>query len=245
MEPEMMASTFPRRLLLTGLMALSLPAWCDVGAAKYQYEKHNYAAALQQTQALADAGDGDAQVFLAVMYSEGKAMPQDYAQAADWYWKAANAGNIAAQLALSKVYAEGKGVPQDDDLADYWKWQAAQARTEIEKGKLEKELTEQQKVATGTQKYVPPTINMDACKAPSYPRTGYGYHHSGTIRLLFMVQPNGKVLETSIVEKSDWPELARDYLNSYSKSCTFKPATNRGAPVMGVYQLQIAWSIDP
>jgi hypothetical protein len=229
---------------LTALTSSAL-AWSDVGAARYQYEKGNFAAALQQAKSLAESGDSDAQVFMAVMYTDGKALPQDYAQAADWYWKAATAGNIKAQLALSAIYADGRGVPQDDDLSNYWKWQAALARAAIEKTQLETEIAKQQKLVTGTQKYVEPIINQKDCKEPAYKHTGYGYHLSGDIQLLFVIEANGKILEASLAQKSDWPAIDRAFLDSFSKTCTFKPANNNGTPVMGLYKLQTSWSVDP
>jgi Sel1 repeat len=250
MESQVMLKTTQKlmhifRFLPLMLGALCAPAWGDVGAAKYQYEKGHFDVALQQAKTLADAGDSDAQAFMAVLYTEGKAVPQDYAQAAEWYWKAANAGNTGAQLALSAIYADGRGVPQDDNLANYWKWQAGLARTSAAKDRLETELATQAQLVTGTLKFIPPTININDCKAPVYKHSGYGYHLSGEIQMLFMVQPNGKILETALLEKGNWPTLARDYLESYTKTCTFKPATNRGDPVMGVYKLKVSWNVEP
>jgi hypothetical protein len=245
MESEMRCNPLSALLLATALTSASAPAWSDVRSARYEYEKGNYAAALQQAKSLADAGDSDAQVLMAVMYTDGKALPQDDAQAADWYWKAANAGNSNAQLALSAVYADGRGVPKDDNLANYWKWQAAVANADIQKNQLEAEIVKQQKLVTGTLKYVPPVINQKDCKEPTYKRTGYGYHLSGEIQILFMIEANGKILEASLLQKSDWPAIDRSFLESFTKTCTFKPATNNELAVMGVYKLQTTWSVDP
>jgi len=226
------------------LISFSVPAWSDLATAKYEYEKGHFAAALQQTKTLAEAGDSDAQVFMGIMYTEGKSLPQDDAQAADWYWKAAITGNINAQRALSAVYADGRGVPKDDDLANYWKWQAASAYAHIEKEKLDAEIAKQ-KQQSSSLKYAPPVINLSDCKVPTYRHAGYGYHHSGEIQLLFLVESNGKIIETSLLDKSDWPSLDRAFLDSFSKTCTFKPATNKGAPVRGLYKLQTSWSVAP
>lgn len=68
---------------------------------------------LQQTMALAEQGNAEAQVNLGILYHEGRGVPQDYAQAAMWYRKAAEQGNADAQLSLGIVYYEGQGVSQD------------------------------------------------------------------------------------------------------------------------------------
>jgi hypothetical protein len=231
--------------IIAALASLSTPAWSDIGAARYEYEKGNFAAALQQTKPLAEAGDGNAQAFLAEMYADGKALPEDHAQAAEWYWKAATGGNIKAQLALSTIYAQGRGVQKDDDLANYWKWQAAVAYAGIEKSQLDTEITKQQKSAGRTRKYTAPVINLIDCKEPAYRHSGYGYHLSGEIQILFIVEANGKVLEASLAQKSDWPVLDRAFLDSFSKTCTFHPASNDGTASMGLYKLQTSWSVDP
>ena len=43
------------------------------------------------------------------MYDNGTGVPQDYAQAVEWYRKAAGQGNAAAQYNLGLMYANGYG----------------------------------------------------------------------------------------------------------------------------------------
>ena len=47
-------------------------------------------------------------------------MPQDYAQAAEWYRKAADQGFAGAQVNLGLLYANGQGVARD--YAEALKW---------------------------------------------------------------------------------------------------------------------------
>jgi uncharacterized protein len=54
-----------------------------------------------------------AQYNLGAMYARGQGVPQDFAQAFDWFGKAADHGNADAQVSLGELYAEGYGVPQD------------------------------------------------------------------------------------------------------------------------------------
>ena len=54
-----------------------------------------------------------AQNRIGIMYSYGKGVPQDYAEAVRWYRKAADQGNASAQFNLGCMYYNGQGVPQD------------------------------------------------------------------------------------------------------------------------------------
>ena len=52
-------------------------------------------------------------------------MPQDYAQAVQWFRKAAHQGFAAAQYNLGLLYDNGQGVPQDYVQAVQWYRKAA------------------------------------------------------------------------------------------------------------------------
>jgi hypothetical protein len=59
------------------------------------------------------------------MYSNGRGVPQDYAEAVKWYRKAADQGNAKAQTNLGVLYADGSGVPRDYSEAVKWYRKAA------------------------------------------------------------------------------------------------------------------------
>src|SRR2546427_5969971 len=73
----------------------------------------------------ADSGDADAQANLGLLYGKGEGVPQDFAQARQWYEKAATQGNAQAQVNLGLLYAKGEGVPQDYAQAPQWYEKAA------------------------------------------------------------------------------------------------------------------------
>ena len=52
-------------------------------------------------------------------------MPQDYAQAANWFRKAADQGHASAQSNLGNMYSNGRGVPQNYAEARKWRGLAA------------------------------------------------------------------------------------------------------------------------
>ena len=56
----------------------------------------------------------------------GQGMPQDYAQARDWYLKAAEQGDAFGQNGLGLLYAYGRGVPQNYVQARDWYLKAAE-----------------------------------------------------------------------------------------------------------------------
>jgi TPR repeat protein len=54
------------------------------------------------------------------MFSQGRGVPQDYAEAVRWYRKAADQGYAKAQYNLGNMYWYGRGVPQDSAQAERW-----------------------------------------------------------------------------------------------------------------------------
>jgi TPR repeat protein len=54
------------------------------------------------------------------MFQQGKGMPINYAEAAEWYRRAAEQGYAEAQHKLGMHYAEGWGVPRNYVLAYMW-----------------------------------------------------------------------------------------------------------------------------
>ncbi|MFY9639632.1 MAG: tetratricopeptide repeat protein [Rhodomicrobium sp.] len=66
------------------------------------YKRGNYAAALQLYRSLADKGNAIAQDSLGDMYNYGKGVPQNQAEAEQWYRLAAKQGLAKAQNDLEK-----------------------------------------------------------------------------------------------------------------------------------------------
>lgn len=63
-------------------------------------------------------GSSEAQLVLAVMYSEGIGVPIDYARAFHWYEEAARQGSPEAKFALSTFFALGVAGVADQDKAE-------------------------------------------------------------------------------------------------------------------------------
>ncbi len=75
----------------------------------------------------AAAGDVRAQFEVAAIFTEGRAVPQDYAAAAVWYERAAAAGFVPAQYRLGSLYENGDGVEKNLETAKLWYERAAEA----------------------------------------------------------------------------------------------------------------------
>jgi TPR repeat protein len=76
--------------------------------------------------ASAEAGDADAQHWLAEAYRVGKVVPQDLARALCWYRTAAEQGHARAQNDLGSMYLNGVGIAADAREAVRWHRSAAE-----------------------------------------------------------------------------------------------------------------------
>src|SRR5579884_1106027 len=74
----------------------------------------------------ARAGDGAAQLALAILYAKGEGVGQDYAAAARWFRAAAEKGVVRAQYDLGVLYERGRGVAVDYAQATQWYRKAAE-----------------------------------------------------------------------------------------------------------------------
>jgi uncharacterized protein len=69
---------------------------------------------------LAERGDVKSAAVLGQMYSTGRGVPQDYFEAAKWFYRAADRGDPRAQFELGVLYNKGRGVRRDYVLAEMW-----------------------------------------------------------------------------------------------------------------------------
>lgn len=75
---------------------------------------------LEILQRLADERDPWAQFTLGLCYDNGRGVPQDLLEAANWYRKAARQGHAEAQHTLGIMHVNGEGVAKDYVLAYMW-----------------------------------------------------------------------------------------------------------------------------
>jgi PAS domain S-box-containing protein len=91
-----------------------------VDAAYAAFQKSDYAAALRLARPVADQGDSRAQSLLGLMYSNGRGVQRNEAEAMKWYRRAADRGDADAQVKIGDMYFEGREVAQDYSEAGRW-----------------------------------------------------------------------------------------------------------------------------
>jgi hypothetical protein len=122
MSPQRLGSLLCLSLLM---VSCSKPIGTGLNEGGRAYRQGDYATAYAEFFPLAVAGNASAQYNLGKMYADGKGVPQDFAQAAQWFRQAADQGVEDAQYYLGNLYALGQGVPQDFAQAAQWFRQAA------------------------------------------------------------------------------------------------------------------------
>jgi putative methionine-R-sulfoxide reductase with GAF domain len=91
----------------------------------------------EDVRKLAEQGDAEAQWNMGVRYHNGEGVPQDDAQAVQWFLRAAEQGHLTAQASLGAYYWRGRGVPQDLSKAYFWSVLALAQGDEAMKSRLE------------------------------------------------------------------------------------------------------------
>jgi hypothetical protein len=61
------------------------------------------------------------------MYYQGECVPQDLAEAANWFRRAAEQGLAGSQMILGQMYEQGEGVAKDAEEARRWYARAEEA----------------------------------------------------------------------------------------------------------------------
>ena len=75
----------------------------------------------------AERGDPEAMFKLGNCYKEGRGVPADAGEAAQWYRRAAEAGHAKAMYSTAVCFWNGNGLPKDKALAAQWAQKAADA----------------------------------------------------------------------------------------------------------------------
>ena len=120
---SVMVNAAPKRLFfaIALLLLAAGPAPADdVRRGTNLYWRGDYTAAAAVMQPLARDGNVLAQFAVAVMYDDGRGLPQDFTRALSWYKKAAHAGLVDAQYMVGRFYGRGRGVRQNPSAAFFW-----------------------------------------------------------------------------------------------------------------------------
>lgn len=107
-------------LLLPLVAIAALPVFADFQAGVDAYQKGDYVAAAKEWRPLAEQGDAPAQFNLGLLFLDGHGVPQNPAEAANWFRRAAEQDYTEAQHNLGAMYASGQGVKRDYIQAYKW-----------------------------------------------------------------------------------------------------------------------------
>ena len=84
------------------------------------YKSGNFNGAANQYQKAAMMGSAKAQNALAVMYTEGRGVPQSFGEAIKWFQKSAAQNFSEAEYNLARIHYKGTGVPKNVKQAKQW-----------------------------------------------------------------------------------------------------------------------------
>jgi TPR repeat protein len=84
------------------------------------FQQGQYAMAVSSCTEAAEKGNLDAQLWLGLIYTKGKGVPQDYARALKWKKMAAMQGDPTAEFTYGRMFEQGLGVRQDYQEALKW-----------------------------------------------------------------------------------------------------------------------------
>jgi len=89
------------------------------------YDAGRFDAALDIWSPLAERGDAEAQLGVALLHELGRGTPQDASRAYAWYRRAADAGLATAEFNVAVMLDSGQGVVRDAGAAGFWYARAA------------------------------------------------------------------------------------------------------------------------
>ncbi len=120
-----------KRLIVAAALAVWLPASAMAGGdmlmAEDAYKCGDFWTAFTEFKATADQGDANGRYMVGLMYWNGEGVPNDEAEAANWYLVAANNGDVRAQFQIGNFYHKGVVVEQDPVQAHFWYSVAAES----------------------------------------------------------------------------------------------------------------------
>jgi TPR repeat protein len=112
-----------------GLTPKSLPKVAEVNTdfeeGVHAYQAKSYKLAMARLKPFAESGSAKAQSFLGSMYSNGRGVERDYAEAFHWFLMAAERGDAYSQSHLGYSYEMGIGAARDEKVAAQWYAKAA------------------------------------------------------------------------------------------------------------------------
>jgi periplasmic protein TonB len=86
-------------------------------------------------------------------------------------------------------------------------------------------------------------VLASSCEKPEYPMASRRANETGTVRLLFLIDLDGKVVESRVERSSGYRRLD-EAARAGLALCKFRPATVNGQPVREWSRLDFVWNLD-
>jgi periplasmic protein TonB len=91
--------------------------------------------------------------------------------------------------------------------------------------------------------HTPAVVDAASCGKPDYPSASRRANETGTVLLSFLIDEDGKVVESKVERSSGYRRLddaAREALGL----CKFRPATENGKPMRAWARLEYVWTLE-
>src|SRR3954469_24970671 len=88
-----------------------------------------------------------------------------------------------------------------------------------------------------------PVVNAASCDKPEYPPAARRANETGTVLLNFLIDVNGKVLESKI-ERSSGSRRLDEAARAGLELCNFRPATLDGRPQRAWARIEYVWRLE-
>ncbi|HEX7634524.1 MAG TPA: TonB family protein [Noviherbaspirillum sp.] len=102
-------------------------------------------------------------------------------------------------------------------------------------------------IETAPEPHVPvrtaPVVDARFCAKPEYPESSKRYEESGTVVLNFLIDADGRVIQSKIASSSGFARLDEAARQALSL-CRFKPGTVDGKPEKSWHKLKYVWKLD-
>jgi len=90
--------------------------------------------------------------------------------------------------------------------------------------------------------YVDAQIDWNSCRRPEYPNRAMQLRQEGVTTLSFRIDPQGRVLETSVLRSSGFGQLDQAAQRSLGR-CRFTPGQRNGEPVESSTTVNFRWQL--
>lgn len=88
-----------------------------------------------------------------------------------------------------------------------------------------------------------PVVQAASCEKPPYPPGARRANETGTVLLSFLIDVNGRILESKIERSSGYRRLD-DAARQGLELCKFKPGTLDGRPTRSRARIEYVWSLE-